>query len=64
MLRFNTYTKQCTRSFLNETFNRIEVPPTAEFIETHIIGTNAVEQFGLAVNVWADNFGPNGMYSY
>lgn len=60
MLRYNTFTKQCTRSFLNETFYPIAVPPTAQFIDTYIIGTNADEKLGLAVNVWGDNAGPNG----
>lgn len=53
-------TKQCTRRPLNETFRPIGVSPTAQFIETVIIGTNAIEALGLAVTVWADNYGPNG----
>lgn len=59
-LRYNTVTKLCTRRFLNETFRPFGVSPTAMFVNTFVIGTNAVEELGLAVNVWADNFGPNG----
>lgn len=60
MLRYNTLTKQCIRSFLNETFIPIRVSPTARFIGTHVIGTNAIEQFGLTVNIWSDNLGADG----
>ena len=53
-------TKQCTRFTLNETFHTFGVPPTAQFVDTFIIGTNADEKYGLAVNGWIDNNGPNG----
>lgn len=51
----------CTRfSLLNETFRRIEVSPTARFLDTYIIGTNAEEKYGLAVNVWGDTLNTTG----
>ena len=60
--RYNTFTKQCSRRPMNETFRKLGVSPTAEFIDTFIIGTNALEKFGVAVNVWGDNRGPNGEF--
>ncbi len=47
---------------MNETSHKIGVTATAKFLDTFIIGTNAVESLGLAVNVWGDNFGPNGQH--
>lgn len=56
-------TKQCNRIPLNATFSPIEVPTTAVFIERRVIGLVESDKFGLAVNVWGDNSGPNGMKS-
>lgn len=61
--RYNTFTKQCSRrSMFNETFTRLGVSSTAEFLDTFIIGTNADEKFGVAVNLWGDNGGRNGEF--
>ena len=45
-------TKLCYRYNLTTSFRPIEVPPTAKFIDSLVIGTNAVEELGLSVNVW------------
>ncbi len=60
MLRYNRETKQCVMQNLTRPFFRIEVPPTATFIGSHVIGSNAVEKFGVTVNIWGFN-GDNGI---
>lgn len=54
-------TKQCYRYNLTTFFIPVEVPITAEFLDTLVIGTNADEKFGVTVNVWGDNSGTNGI---
>lgn len=60
MLRYNRMTKQCFRMPLDRNFTRVEVPTTAQFVDSFVIGTNAIEKFGLTVNVWEVPNGPNG----
>lgn len=60
--RYNTFTQQCSRRPMNETFRKVGVTATAEFIDTFVIGTNAIEKFGVTVNIWGDNGGRNGEF--
>ena len=62
MLRYNRDTKQCVNSSLTYPFRPLDVPPTARYLDTLVIGTNAVEKYGVTVNVWGDN-GENGKES-
>ena len=49
----NLKTKQCYRKPLNDSFHPIEVPITASYVDTRVIGTNAVAGEGVQVDLWA-----------
>ena len=46
--------KTCKAYPLNETFTVIGIPATARFVDVYVIGTNAIEEYGLTVNLWED----------
>ena len=56
--RVNLQTKQCEKRSLNDTFRPFGVPDYAKYLNTVEIGTNAVPNAGIQVNLWAgDNPG-------
>lgn len=52
LYRYNLRTKQCNNYTLNDTFRRIEVPPTAKLFGQFYIGSNVAEGAGILVSAF------------
>ncbi len=49
---YDLRSKTCKKYSLDEPFVAIGIPPSARFVDSRVIGTNAIEQYGLTVNLW------------
>ena len=51
-LRVNFTTRQCMRSYLNETFRPFSIPYDARLVDVLEIGSNIAPDLGIEVSVW------------